>query len=301
MSVVSQRPHRQYMVLQWGHVDLHDCANGSFVSNNNIFTILFFNAYYHKQINKILIAAFNETFRQSLDPVYAHTPMRNVGELRTFNPKLRTSPESKSISEFRIQCVFGEWQRLFNLTRSRYLSFPKPLNRPLFLIVMLSFIVKTMISNIFIDTVPVEMSIYWRPNYDKVFGGYHKMWPLQDVQNNMRWFRLSISPYRRVRFVARWYKLSIECDITMILFRCYESLCIVILFRFVLIIHVDYLCLLSHCAPVTQCANIDLVKQQGHQTFAHGCIWPILFDFHHPLNFSKMLFTTFLLQALDHF
>ena len=98
VSDVSQRPHRQYMVLQWGHADLQEYANGSFVSNNNIFTILFFNTYYHKQINKILITAFNETFRQSSDPVYAHTPMRNVGELRTFNPKLRTSPEAKSMT-----------------------------------------------------------------------------------------------------------------------------------------------------------------------------------------------------------
>ena len=97
MSVVSQRPHRQYTVLQWGHVDLQEYANGSFVSNNTIFTMLFFNTYYHKQINKILIAALNETFRQSSDPLYAHTPMRNVGELRTFNPKLRTSPEAKSM------------------------------------------------------------------------------------------------------------------------------------------------------------------------------------------------------------
>ena len=76
---------------------VQEYANGSFVSNNNILTILLFNTYYHKQINKILIAAFNETSRQSIDPVYAHTPMRNVGELRTFNPKLRTSPEAKSI------------------------------------------------------------------------------------------------------------------------------------------------------------------------------------------------------------
>ena len=86
------------MVLQWGHFDLQEYANDSFVSNNNISTILFFNAYYHKQMNKILIATFNETFRQSLDPVYAHTPMHNVGELRTFNPKLRTSPEAKSMT-----------------------------------------------------------------------------------------------------------------------------------------------------------------------------------------------------------
>ena len=111
MSVVSQRPHQKYMVLQWGRVDLQKYANGSFVSNNNILTILFFNTYCHIQINKMLIiiyliiyiynyyiAAFNETFRQSLDPVYTHTPMRNVGELRTFNPKLRTSPEAKSIT-----------------------------------------------------------------------------------------------------------------------------------------------------------------------------------------------------------
>ena len=98
MSVVSLRPRRQYMVLQWGHVDLQEYANGSFVSINNIFTILFLNTNYHKQITKILIAAFNETFRQSSDPVYAHTPMRNVGELRTFNPKLRTSPEAKSMT-----------------------------------------------------------------------------------------------------------------------------------------------------------------------------------------------------------
>ena len=42
-------------------------------------------------MNKILIAAYNKTFRQSSDPVYAHTPMRNVGGLRTFNPKLKDS------------------------------------------------------------------------------------------------------------------------------------------------------------------------------------------------------------------
>ena len=91
MSVVSQRPRRQYEVLHWGHVDLQEYANGRFVSNNNIFIIVFFNTYYHKQINKILISACNDTFRQSSDPVYAHTPMRNVGGLRTFNPKLKDS------------------------------------------------------------------------------------------------------------------------------------------------------------------------------------------------------------------
>ena len=71
------------------------------VSNNNIFTIPFLNTYYHKQINKILIAADNETFRQSSDPVYAHTPMRNVGKLLTFNPKLKDSAggEVKEVSE----------------------------------------------------------------------------------------------------------------------------------------------------------------------------------------------------------
>ena len=42
-------------------------------------------------MNNILIAAYNEAFRQSSVPVYAHTPMRNVGELRTFNPKLKDS------------------------------------------------------------------------------------------------------------------------------------------------------------------------------------------------------------------
>ena len=91
-------PARQYTVLQWGQVDLQEYANGSFVSNNSIFTILFLNTYYHKQINKILTAAFDEIFRQSLGPVYAHTPIRNTRELRTFNPKLRTSPEAKSIT-----------------------------------------------------------------------------------------------------------------------------------------------------------------------------------------------------------
>ena len=89
--MVSQRPRRQYMVLQWGQVDLQEYANGSFVSNNNIFTIPFLNTYYHKRMNDISIAAYNETFRQSSDPVYAHTPMRNVEELRTFNPKLKDS------------------------------------------------------------------------------------------------------------------------------------------------------------------------------------------------------------------
>ena len=89
--MVSQRPRRQYMVLQWGQVDLQEYSNDSFVSNNNIFTTPFLNTYYHKQMNKILIAAYDETFRQSSDPVYAHAPMRNVGELRTFNPKLKDS------------------------------------------------------------------------------------------------------------------------------------------------------------------------------------------------------------------
>ena len=89
--MVSQRPRRQYMVLQWGQVDLQEYANGSLVSNKNIFTIPFLNTYYHKQMKRILIAAYNETFRQSSDPVYAHTPMRNTGELRTFNPKLKDS------------------------------------------------------------------------------------------------------------------------------------------------------------------------------------------------------------------
>ena len=42
-------------------------------------------------MNDISIAAYNETFRQSSDPVYAHTLMRNVEELRTFNPKLKDS------------------------------------------------------------------------------------------------------------------------------------------------------------------------------------------------------------------
>ena len=100
MSVVSQRPRRQYEVLNWGHVDLQEYANGRFVSNNNIFTIVFFNTYYHKQINKILISACNETFRQSSDPVYAHTPMRNVGGLRTFNPKLKDSAGGEVNQQF---------------------------------------------------------------------------------------------------------------------------------------------------------------------------------------------------------
>ena len=60
-------------------------ANGSFVSYNKIFTILFFNTFYHKQINRTLIAAFIETFRQSLDPVYAHTSWRAP----YFQPKVK--------------------------------------------------------------------------------------------------------------------------------------------------------------------------------------------------------------------
>ena len=50
----------------------------------------FLNTYYHKQISNMLIAAFNETFRQSSDPVYAHTPMRNVGARAPyFQPKVK--------------------------------------------------------------------------------------------------------------------------------------------------------------------------------------------------------------------
>ena len=56
-------------------------------------------------MNKILIAADNETFRQSSDPVYAHTPMRNVGKLLTFNPKLKDSAggEVKEVRNRRIR------------------------------------------------------------------------------------------------------------------------------------------------------------------------------------------------------
>ena len=73
MSMVAQRPHQQYTVLHWQkEVDLQVDANSGFISSNNIFTILFVNTY-HNWINKISIAAFNESFRQSLDPVYAHT------------------------------------------------------------------------------------------------------------------------------------------------------------------------------------------------------------------------------------
>ena len=110
MSVVSQRPRRQYEVLHWGHVDLQEYANGRFVSNNNTFTIVFFNTYYHKQINKISISACNETFRQSSDPVYAHTPMRNVGGLRTFNPKLKDSAGGEVNQSVSVECwgIFGK-------------------------------------------------------------------------------------------------------------------------------------------------------------------------------------------------
>ena len=117
MSVVSQRPRRQYEVLHWGHVDLQEYANGRFVSNNNIFTIVFFNTYYHKQINKISISACNETFRQSSDPVYAHTPMRNVGGLRTFNPKLKDSAGGEVNED-----VVGAVQT----SADRHLCHPKP-------------------------------------------------------------------------------------------------------------------------------------------------------------------------------
>ena len=106
----SQRPRRQYMVLQWGQVDLQEYANGSFVSNNNIFTIPFLNTYYRKQMNNILIAAYNDTFRQSSDPVYAHTPMRNVGELRTFNPKLKDSAGGEVNKLIVIFRAFLIWQ-----------------------------------------------------------------------------------------------------------------------------------------------------------------------------------------------
>ena len=65
---------RQYEVLHWGHVDLQEYANGRFVSNNNIFTIVFFNTYYHKQINKILMQLewdIQTVFRSSIRP-YAY-------------------------------------------------------------------------------------------------------------------------------------------------------------------------------------------------------------------------------------
>ena len=127
MSVVSQRPHRQYMVFMYLYISLWYLSNKDFVfvfvfvygvtvrscwptrirkwqlvSNNNI---LLFNTYYHKQISKILISAFNETFRQSSDPVYAHTPMRNVGGLRTFNPKLKDSAGGEVNKEERWPCL----------------------------------------------------------------------------------------------------------------------------------------------------------------------------------------------------
>ena len=52
-------------------------------------------------MNDISIAAYNETFRQSSDPVYAHTLMRNVEELRTFNPKLKDSAGGE-VNEFQL-------------------------------------------------------------------------------------------------------------------------------------------------------------------------------------------------------
>ena len=66
MPVVPYRPHWQYTVLHWQKhdkgVDLQVDANGRFVSNNIVFTIIFFNTYYHNWMNKIAIAASNETF-----------------------------------------------------------------------------------------------------------------------------------------------------------------------------------------------------------------------------------------------
>ena len=53
-----------------GHSPIHPgvdtCYIYHFVSTNNIFTILFFNTNYYKQINKIIIAAFNETLESSV-------------------------------------------------------------------------------------------------------------------------------------------------------------------------------------------------------------------------------------------
>ena len=88
---IQYTPMRLCVTLESSVLSSQEYANDSFVSNNNIFTTPFLNTYYHKQMNKILIAAYDETFRQSSDPVYAHAPMRNVGELRTFNPKLKDS------------------------------------------------------------------------------------------------------------------------------------------------------------------------------------------------------------------
>ena len=133
--MVSQHPRQQYMVLQWGQVDLQEYANGSFVSNNNIFTIPFLKTYYHKQMNKILIAAYNEAFRQSSDPVYAHTPMRNVGELRTFNPKLKDSAGGEvnklvAMKLSRNNCLKCQYHLFFNFCLEKNFYFAKlyPLN-----------------------------------------------------------------------------------------------------------------------------------------------------------------------------
>ena len=52
--------------------DLQVDAYGSFVLNNNIFTILYFNTCYRNRINRISIAVFSETFGQSIH----YTPIR---------------------------------------------------------------------------------------------------------------------------------------------------------------------------------------------------------------------------------
>ena len=94
MSVVSQRLTRNIWCYNEVTLTYKNTQMAALFRTIPYLPSFFFNTYYHKHIHKILIAAFYETFRQSSDPLYAQTPMRNVGELRIFNPKLRTSPES---------------------------------------------------------------------------------------------------------------------------------------------------------------------------------------------------------------
>ena len=49
----------------------HNTEHIALISNNNIIVIHFFTTYYHHWINKMSITAYNETSRQTLDPLFA--------------------------------------------------------------------------------------------------------------------------------------------------------------------------------------------------------------------------------------
>ena len=97
-------------LAKWGHVHPQVGANGSFVSNNNIFTILFFNTYYYNWINKISIQA---VFRSSIRPYV--TLDSCVLANQCWNDFAETGHECSSCGMVRTQAIGSKYREISNI------------------------------------------------------------------------------------------------------------------------------------------------------------------------------------------